>query len=107
MLRNFLYRMRRHGYEDYLALGAFYRSLGFPHTGRDWWEANHKIARREGGGNELDNLETLCVPCHKAETAAQRRRWAGPRPEPPSIPRSLQLALSFLESRDRAAGVDG
>jgi 5-methylcytosine-specific restriction endonuclease McrA len=107
-LRQFVRRMQSRDREAGLALWRFYRSLGFPgHTARDWWEANHKIPRREGGTNDLDNLETLCLPCHKAETAAQRRRWARPKPESPAIPPgSLQLALSFQESRDRAAGGD-
>jgi 5-methylcytosine-specific restriction endonuclease McrA len=48
---------------------------------RDWWEADHIHPRADGGGNELTNLRTLCIPCHKdvtrkfaAERAARRRR---------------------------------
>jgi 5-methylcytosine-specific restriction protein A len=42
---------------------------------RHAWEAHHKVARKECGDNSLDNLETLCLECHKRETAQQRRRW--------------------------------
>lgn len=44
------------------------------------WEANHIVARHEGGGSlGLDNIEIVCVPCHKDITAEQRRRWAKAR----------------------------
>ena len=41
------------------------------------WEADHIVPVCEGGGCcGLDNLRTLCLPCHRAETAvlAGRRR---------------------------------
>lgn len=35
----------------------------------DFWQADHKLAVAEGGGSTgLDNLRTLCTPCHSAET---------------------------------------
>jgi hypothetical protein len=52
--------------------------------GRDCetWEAHHKHACKDGGGAcGLDNVETLCVACHRAETAAQRRKHL-PAPPP-------------------------
>lgn len=52
------------------------RVAGWPGLGRDWWEADHIVARKDGGRDRLENLRTLCVPCHKARTAKQRRRWA-------------------------------
>ncbi len=48
----------------------------FPHRG---WEADHIVARSEGGSDQLSNLRTLCVRCHKARTAEQRKRWAAKR----------------------------
>jgi len=48
--------------------GRYYR--------RDWWEADHIHARADGGRDHPDNLRTLCLPCHKARTAAWRRRRA-------------------------------
>lgn len=45
-----------------------------------FWEANHIVARHEGGGTlGLDNIEIVCVPCHKDITTEQRRRWAKER----------------------------
>jgi len=52
---------------------------------RDWWEADHIIPHSEGGDCILSNMRTLCVPCHKAETAklaarkAKERRWKNAR----------------------------
>jgi len=42
---------------------------------RSFWEADHVVAVVEGGGLcGLENLRTLCRPCHKAETFALRTR---------------------------------
>lgn len=42
-----------------------------------WWDADHIRPVAEGGGEcGLENFRTLCIPCHKAETAALRRRMA-------------------------------
>lgn len=43
---------------------------------RDLWEADHIIPRVEGGANTLENLRTLCLKCHRAETAKLARRRA-------------------------------
>jgi 5-methylcytosine-specific restriction enzyme A len=42
---------------------------------RSFWEADHVVAVVEGGGLcGLDNLRTLCRPCHRAATRALRSR---------------------------------
>lgn len=46
-------------------------------TLRHLWEADHVVPVVEGGPNTLENLRTLCLPCHKAATrelAARRAR---------------------------------
>lgn len=56
------------------------------------WEADHIVPVVEGGGCcGLENYRTLCVPCHRLETAAlaarlaeARRREAG-QPEQPDL----------------------
>ena len=49
--------------------------MGF--TTLHFWEMDHIIPVSEGGGLcGLDNLRTLCVPCHRAETRALARRRA-------------------------------
>lgn len=46
----------------------------------DRWQADHITPVVEGGGGcGLDNLRTLCTPCHKEETAALARRRAEQR----------------------------
>lgn len=58
------------------------KSHGIP-AGRscsDWWDADHIIPVVEGGGETgLDNFRTLCIPCHKKETALLRKRMAEQR----------------------------
>lgn len=40
------------------------------------WQADHIVPLVEGGTHDMENLRTLCVPCHKVETAALARRRA-------------------------------
>lgn len=47
---------------------------------RTLWEMDHIVPVIEGGGGcGLDNLRTLCVPCHRAETRALAKRRAEQR----------------------------
>ena len=47
---------------------------------RSLWDADHILPVAEGGGQcDLDNLRTLCLPCHREATAELRRRL-GSRP---------------------------
>ena len=40
------------------------------------WHCDHIVALVEGGANSLANARTLCIPCHKLETAQLRKRLA-------------------------------
>ena len=41
----------------------------------DFWQADHEIPVSEGGGCcSLENIRTLCVPCHRLETEKLRVR---------------------------------
>ncbi len=43
----------------------------------DWWDADHIVPVIEGGGEcGIDNMRTLCIPCHKAETKKLRQRMS-------------------------------
>ena len=48
---------------------AHERLLHSPRQG-DFWQADHIVPVAEGGGDcSLDNLRTLCTPCHQKETS--------------------------------------
>ena len=50
------------------------RMLNDPKEG-DFWEADHVVAVAEGGGeSDLQNYQTLCVPCHAKKSQAQKER---------------------------------
>ena len=53
---------------------------GWP-TGSGLWEADHIIPLAEGGTHDLSNYRTLCVTCHRRETAALAARRAKARRE--------------------------
>jgi HNH endonuclease len=53
---------------------ALERLLQSPKEG-DFWQADHIVPVSEGGGScGLDNLQTLCTPCHQHETHRLRAR---------------------------------
>jgi 5-methylcytosine-specific restriction enzyme A len=87
MIRRIVQRLR-HGktqggiapFDAYRHAMEHYRNLGFS-SHFHWWEADHIVPQVEGGGHELENLRTLCLPCHKAETAALAARRATRRRE--------------------------
>jgi 5-methylcytosine-specific restriction endonuclease McrA len=54
---------------------------------RSHWEAHHKHAVIEGGGEcGLDGYETLCWRCHPVETGQLRRRLNQQKAELQSLP---------------------
>lgn len=76
--------------ETYFARGlvmpvavAFAVQRGFPFVRMTWWDADHIVPLVEGGHPGIENLRTLCNPCHKAETASLARRRAVARRGPP------------------------
>jgi 5-methylcytosine-specific restriction endonuclease McrA len=51
---------------------------GAIHRGRkSWWEADHITPVVEGGDSNLENIRTLCIPCHREVTRALRVRRRG------------------------------
>ncbi len=72
------FKERWPGADSYRAMIRWCRKRGIP-KGRissDWWDADHIMPVSEGGTNALDNIRTLCIACHRAETAALRKRLA-------------------------------
>lgn len=43
------------------------------------WEMDHVVALADGGGNGLDNLQTLCQPCHRGKTSRENSARAARR----------------------------
>jgi 5-methylcytosine-specific restriction endonuclease McrA len=37
---------------------------------KSWWEVDHTIEIADGGGGGVDNLVTLCTPCHRTKSEA-------------------------------------
>lgn len=63
-------------YEAQAPLRAVAAPLGFSNVTGHFWEADHIVELSDGGSGGLDNLQTLCVPCHKRKTAANAGRRA-------------------------------
>src|SRR5690606_9081511 len=61
--------------EDSCSREEAIRALGEFWTGR-WnvkhlWHAEHTIPRAMGGSDDLDNVKTMCICCHKSKTHEQ------------------------------------
>ena len=50
--------------------------IGFDYRRSTWWEADHIHPLVEGGADTLENLRTLCLPCHKFGTSRLLKRLA-------------------------------
>ena len=51
------------------------QTQGLIHKGRKtWWEADHIVPVVEGGDSNLENMRTLCIPCHRGVTRELRVR---------------------------------
>lgn len=62
--------------------------------GPEPWECDHIVPVAEGGGDlGFENLQVLCVPCHKRKTAEQAARAAAARRPPEPAPRGEQQRL--------------
>ncbi len=70
--------MRNARRENQEALWQFAVALGpYRSTGYEFWQADHIIPVSEGGGVcGLDNYRTLCLRCHKLDTALLAKRLA-------------------------------
>ncbi len=55
------------------------RDPGALNLDRTWWEADHIVPLIESGDHSPENLRTLCIWCHRDETAALAGRRAGTR----------------------------
>lgn len=52
----------------------------FPWANRHTWEADHETPVIEGGGEiGMDNIRTLCVPCHHVQTKMLHQRLSDKR----------------------------
>jgi 5-methylcytosine-specific restriction protein A len=73
-------KLLKSGWYDSGGLVEAWRSLGYHgHWSQsgDRWQADHIHECVKGGwGSGLENLRTLCSPCHKAETARLARELA-------------------------------
>lgn len=76
-LKSVLSRLAQTDHAKYLELTRRYKILhrhDFK-VDRHYWEADHIIPVKQGGGQcGLENLTTLCVPCHKSKTKTQLSR---------------------------------
>lgn len=61
---------------DYAARKAFLKDWGLKEGSRkSLWDADHILPVAEGGGEcDLANMRTLCLLCHRRETALLRKR---------------------------------
>lgn len=67
-VRRLLNKARKAGPTEYAAALEVLSEQGFPvrYPGRALWHAHHQVSVKDGGGLcGLENLSTLCIPCHQ------------------------------------------
>lgn len=58
------YEWKDRSLHPYYMVMRYFGFTPYKHT----WEADHILELRDGGEHTLDNLQTLCIPCHKEKT---------------------------------------
>ena len=75
-------------------VGWVFEQLGF-NGNQSFWQADHIVEVSAGGDSGLDNIQTLCVPCHKAKTkkmhADRKFQRTAMKPRPPI--RETQISM--------------
>ena len=72
---------------------------GLPAGRVSYWDMDHVVPVVEGGGGcGLENLRTLCVWCHRAETARLAARRAEQRKRDRGLPVQACLDVGGCES---------
>jgi hypothetical protein len=80
------------------------RERGFVRR-RSLWELDHIVPLIDGGSHEPENLQTLCVPCHRAKSGqensdrARQRRTEGAGAER-RAPRTRRRARESADALD-------
>lgn len=71
------------------------------------WEADHIVPVAEGGGETgLENLRTLCLPCHRRATAALAKRMAARRRAEAALRAAIAAGASDADIEHLAAALD-
>lgn len=82
----------RHSWSLPLRARQWLQNRGIPPHRKEFWDADHIVPVIEGGGEcTIDNLRTLCIPCHKQVT----KELAARRAEQRRLEHIAQLAEKF------------
>lgn len=76
-VRRLLRLVRQDGFQYRKHFVEFLAREGFHEVCRDLWEAHHVTPRIQGGTDAMENLETVCMACHKVASAELARSRAG------------------------------
>jgi len=78
---------------------------------KSWWEADHILPVVEGGDSNLENIRTLCIPCHRdvtRELRARRLQKSAPAKEPEHAQNPIDIRLADRDAaRDRVQHESG
>lgn len=58
------------------------------------WQADHIVEVTDGGTPYLENIQTLCLPCHKAKTKASHGQRAAMRRAQKQPPLTFSAAVT-------------
>lgn len=77
-----------------------------PRKRRTWWEVDHAVPIHLGGTNDLSNLVSLCLWCHRAKSKSETSERARKERAKPLLNKAISLGNLHIRRELESVGVE-